>query len=320
MEINGLELDVDIPTILRACGIKDFVYRGNEYRAHCPHHSEKTPSWDINTEGIHSCFGCGYKGNVVKLLLDYHPEIENPLQAIRWLFEEFNIVPERKPLDIEHLLQRGPQESVLEESLLDAYDFRHPYLHERGFVERTLLAFRIGYCKHDEFTDSKGRQVQVHRAVTIPWRDRKGRLRVIKYRPIEGGKHGRYINRGDAQAKKSTVFALDKVLKKGTDRVALCEGEFDAMYCWQAGVPAVAIGSAYISREQVRELQYAGLRRIDLFLDNPAVDEAGKDGRRHAVTLLGSYFKLFDVVYPREVKDANDLTTDEIKGLTYTFM
>src|SRR3546814_5113436 len=44
---------------------------GREYKACCPFHNEKTPSFTINDEkGFHHCFGCGAHGDAIRWLTD----------------------------------------------------------------------------------------------------------------------------------------------------------------------------------------------------------------------------------------------------------
>ena len=45
---------------------------GRNYRALCPFHQEKTPSFNINPERqIYHCFGCGMGGNVITFLMEH---------------------------------------------------------------------------------------------------------------------------------------------------------------------------------------------------------------------------------------------------------
>ena len=44
---------------------------GREWKACCPFHKEKTPSFTINDEkGFYHCFGCGAHGNAIRFLTD----------------------------------------------------------------------------------------------------------------------------------------------------------------------------------------------------------------------------------------------------------
>ena len=44
---------------------------GREWKACCPFHDEKTPSFTVNDEkGFYHCFGCGAHGDVISWLTD----------------------------------------------------------------------------------------------------------------------------------------------------------------------------------------------------------------------------------------------------------
>lgn len=43
---------------------------GREWKACCPFHNEKTPSFTINDEGFYHCFGCGAHGDVIGWMTD----------------------------------------------------------------------------------------------------------------------------------------------------------------------------------------------------------------------------------------------------------
>src|SRR3990167_4271323 len=45
---------------------------GRHFKAHCPFHKERTPSFMVNTDKqIFHCFGCGVGGNVFSFLMQY---------------------------------------------------------------------------------------------------------------------------------------------------------------------------------------------------------------------------------------------------------
>jgi len=44
---------------------------GREFKACCPFHKEKTPSFTVNDEkGFYHCFGCGAHGDAIRFLTD----------------------------------------------------------------------------------------------------------------------------------------------------------------------------------------------------------------------------------------------------------
>ncbi len=47
------------------------VRAGREWKACCPFHNEKTPSFTVNDEkGFYHCFGCGAHGDVIRWMTD----------------------------------------------------------------------------------------------------------------------------------------------------------------------------------------------------------------------------------------------------------
>jgi len=66
-----------VKTVLTNLSIEVENERGDEILALCPGHELRTgkvdqnPSWSINTEtGVHHCFSCGYKGNLLTLVAE----------------------------------------------------------------------------------------------------------------------------------------------------------------------------------------------------------------------------------------------------------
>src|SRR6478735_2287724 len=48
------------------------IKAGREFKACCPFHNEKTPSFTINDEkGFYHCFGCGAHGDAIRFLTDH---------------------------------------------------------------------------------------------------------------------------------------------------------------------------------------------------------------------------------------------------------
>ena len=47
------------------------IKAGREFKACCPFHNEKTPSFTVNDEkGFYHCFGCGAHGDAIRFLTD----------------------------------------------------------------------------------------------------------------------------------------------------------------------------------------------------------------------------------------------------------
>ena len=47
------------------------IRAGREWKACCPFHNEKTPSFTVNDDkGFYHCFGCGAHGDAIRFLTD----------------------------------------------------------------------------------------------------------------------------------------------------------------------------------------------------------------------------------------------------------
>ena len=124
---------------------------GRHYKANCPFHKEKTPSFMVNTDKqIFHCFGCGVGGNIFTFLMQ-HDRLTFP-EAVRQLADHVGIhVPERKAGsdDGAHERLAALMEKVCRyfERMLHepkAGKAARAYLAQRGVSDRTRQAFRLG--------------------------------------------------------------------------------------------------------------------------------------------------------------------------------
>ena len=64
--------------------------RGKTWEACCPFHTEKTPSFKVNTDKqIYHCFGCGKGGNVFTFLIEH--DKMSFIEAVKHLARKANI-------------------------------------------------------------------------------------------------------------------------------------------------------------------------------------------------------------------------------------
>ncbi len=80
-EIEEIKRRLDIVSIVQEY-VPNLKRSGRNYFGLCPFHSEKTPSFSVNSElGLFKCFGCGEGGDVIAFLekiegLDFPKAIE----------------------------------------------------------------------------------------------------------------------------------------------------------------------------------------------------------------------------------------------------
>lgn len=117
---------------------------GSSYKACCPFHQEKTPSFVVNAnKGFYHCFGCGASGDSIKFVMEY--EKLNYVEAIEKLAQLYNFSleyidkgqkhPSHKLLDA---MQHYYQTALNQEA--------EAYIKERGISLEMKLRFGLGYA------------------------------------------------------------------------------------------------------------------------------------------------------------------------------
>jgi DNA primase len=122
---------------------------GREYKACCPFHGEKTPSFTVSaTKQFYHCFGCGAHGTALGFLMDYEhlefPEAVEELASLAGLEvpREQAASRDRRP-DLYGTLEAAA--SFYREQLKRHEGAIH-YLKARGISGATAATFGIGYA------------------------------------------------------------------------------------------------------------------------------------------------------------------------------
>src|ERR671912_492443 len=127
---------------------------GREWKACCPFHDEKTPSFYVNDEkGFYHCFGCGAHGDVIRWMTDQRGLAF--MDAVKELAAEAGMeVPAPDP----RAAQRAEQQAGLHEVMQAAQGFfrasletpggakAREYLKSRGFDAHTEQRFGFGFA------------------------------------------------------------------------------------------------------------------------------------------------------------------------------
>ena len=122
---------------------------GANYKARCPFHNEKTPSFFISpVRESYYCFGCGAKGDIFTFVQEF--EGLDFVGALKILAERAGV-----PLTYEKPENKDKRERLYEcmematrfyETELVKSEPAQKYLAERGISKETIKLFRIGYA------------------------------------------------------------------------------------------------------------------------------------------------------------------------------
>ena len=291
---------------------------GAAYKALCPFHDEKSPSFVIQRGDSHyHCFGCGAHGDAIQFLMT-HLRMSF-LEAVENLAEKFHVQLEEVEGDNK---PKGPPKAALKDALERACRFYQfallhtleghaalDYLYSRGIDLDFINTFQIGLAPRapglflkvmweqkvsnavleEAGLFSKGREFFSDR-ITIPIRDAAGSVigfSARKYRPDTFG--GKYINTSETPLfKKSKVlFGLSfsrKTIAKDR-RALIVEGQIDALRLIYSGFNWTVAGQGTaFGEEQAKELIHLGVRHVYLALDG---DSAGQE----AAVKIGNIFQ-----------------------------
>ena len=281
---------------------------GAAYKALCPFHEERSPSFVIQKGDSHyHCFGCGAHGDAIQFLMT-HLRMSF-LEAVETLAEKFHVqLEEVKGADV----PKGPPKALLKDALEMASEFYHfyllhtleghaalDYLYSRGIDLDFIRAFQFGLApkagglflramREQDFTDPLLEEAGLYRSgreffsdrITIPIRDAVGSVigfSARKYKTDTFG--GKYINTPETPLfKKSKVlFGLSYSRKTiAKERKALIvEGQIDALRLIYSGFQWTVAGQGTaFGEDHAKELIHLGVRQVYLSFDG---DTAGQE-------------------------------------------
>ncbi|WP_213318102.1 DNA primase [Chlamydiifrater volucris] len=281
---------------------------GATYKACCPFHSEKTPSFIVNpSTSRYRCFGCGASGDALTFLMQHQGY--SFTEAVILLAKKFrvNLVLQAKEGIQESSNEKNElREACLEVEKIFCYCIRflpeghqaQKYLFSRGIAPDTIKRFRIGYAPSSELFLQMAREKGIRKdllaragiikekhllfanRITFPIRDLLGRTIGFSSRKFLSNTYGgKYVNSPETIIfkKSRTFFGADlsrrRIAKEG--RAILVEGQVDCLQMIEAGFNCtLATQGTAFSEEHVRELEKLGVKRLYLLFDG---DQAGRE-------------------------------------------
>ena len=263
------------------------VKAGHEFKACCPFHNEKSPSFTVNDQkGFYHCFGCGAHGDVIRWMTDQRGL--SFMDAIKELAAEAGMeVPAPDP----RAAQVAEQQAGLHEVMQAAQDWyraqletpagakAREYLATRRFDAHTMERFGFGYAPAGrqelkaalkQFSEAMLIEAGLRIAVdekepydrfrdrlTMPIHDARGRVIGFAARILDAEKKDapKYLNSPDTPLfdKGRTLFNLHRAgpASRQSGRIVVVEGQMDVIALAAAGIAeAVApMGTALTERQ-----------------------------------------------------------------------
>ncbi len=295
---------------------------GANWKACCPFHNEKSPSFMVNEEKqIFHCFGCGKGGDMFTFLME--------IESLEFR-EALKILAEKSGVQLENF---NPEAQKGKNRVLEALEWATKfwekqlwegsgkdkilkYLSERGLTSDSIRQFRIGYAPEGwnnlfNFLLQKGfavedilgagliidKEIGANRyydrfrdRIMFPIEDAMGKVIGFSARVAPGGdeSQAKYINTPETTVyhKSKVLYGISKAKQaiKEKDFVLLVEGNMDVIAAHQAGLRnTVAASGTALTVEQLAILRrYTNSKNIKMLFD---MDSAGQNAAKKSLEL-----------------------------------
>jgi DNA primase len=289
--IDEIRSRSDIVEVISECGIA-LRPAGRDFKALCPFHTEKTPSFTVSVQKqIFYCFGCQTGGNVISFVQKH--EGKSFVETVEWLAGRLNIAlpnqdaresADRKRVTNLEDLNRFAVEYYHRELLTErASAPARQYLKNRGVQPETLRSFQLGYAKSGRrelvkiatdkgFTiqqlidvglikdEDHGPQDRFWNRILFPIQNERGIPVGFGGRALSEDHQPKYLNSPATVLydKSNILYNLDKARQSvyKQQRVLLVEGYMDVLMLYQSGVEnVVASSGTSLSEDHARLLK-----------------------------------------------------------------
>ncbi len=276
----------------------------NKYKANCPFHKEKTPSFHIDDYNhFYKCFGCGVGGDSLNFLqeflkIDFQEAIKLGSQILGLKLEDnfkTKNINQIKKEDKYYALNKD-LEDFLHKKLISS-KITIKYLTDRSISEDSIRIFKLGYfnnCKeiidflkdkNHSLTDAIDLNIirknknddffsMFEKRLIIPIKDKKGRTIAFGGRTTEkNDERAKYVNsaNSDIFKKNENLFNIDKIYNSNNE-LFICEGYIDVIMLQQNNFRAIASLGTACNQEQIQEI-FKISKEVYLCFDS---DDAGQ--------------------------------------------
>ena len=315
---------------------------GGNYKACCPFHDEKTPSFNVRPDkGFYHCFGCGAHGDAISFVREF--DGVGFTDAVEELARRAGL---EVPYD-ENAKQEMQQAKTLTDALDYASNFYHQalqsqqgefardYLQQRGLDNDIIARYRLGFApgagtalydsaskdlqspliETGTVSDRYGRPRDLFRnRIMFPIRNSRGRTIAFGGRTL-GDDKAKYINspESDVFHKSREIYGLyeAKQALRQVDRLLVVEGYMDVIALAQNGIDfAVATLGTATNQDSLSALLKQARHIIFCFDGDQAGFRAADRAMENALELLGDGMHLQFLMLP-DGEDPDTLVRQE---------
>ncbi|ADQ41034.1 DnaB domain protein helicase domain protein [Caldicellulosiruptor acetigenus I77R1B] len=253
-----------IKAIKNKIDIVDYIGRylslqkeGNSYKAICPFHADKNPSFSIKpSEQFFHCFGCGVSGDVITFAMKYHNV--DFKEAVKMLAEEIGLsIDDKQAENNTQDKKLSLDQIVAYVEMCSQYAKLTNYFADRGISPDIIKKYKLGYDVENN-------------TVILPI-VQEGQIVSYVRRNLDENKTRYEFPKGH----KAIPFNLDILKDDLQTNVFITEGIFDALTIEAAiGQPAIALNGCENQKEFLQVLNQIKPKgkKFYILFDN---DEAG---------------------------------------------
>jgi len=293
---------------------------GNSYKACCPFHDEKTPSFNVNRQKqFYHCFGCGAHGSAISFLMDY--DHLTFVEAIEELAHKEGLDIPREAGDFQGVNHRPLYELMKQVALYYQQQLKQTqksqiaidYLTSRGLSQEVSSLYEIGYSTpgwdnlrqhfgQNAFkqlieggmisSNDAGKQYDRFRErIMFPIHDQRGRVIGFGGR-ILGDEKPKYLNSPETPLfhKGKELYGLYQAQKtnRQLNRLMVVEGYMDVIALAQFGITyTVATLGTATTDEHIQRL-FRLVPEVIFCFDG---DRAGKEAAWKALNITLKHLK-----------------------------
>lgn len=338
-QVDEIKNKIDIVSLLSE--YIDVKKAGKNYKANCPFHGERTPSFMISPElQMYKCFGCGESGDIFTFIekregMEFGEALKYLADkaGVKLVNQNFSESSEKDKLyEINKKALAFYKYALLEhQSGKKALDYLQ---NQRGLSLESIRMFGIGYSpekpgelykflnKDGKFAQGSlsksglfsgsggGKYDKFFGRVVFPLYDHRGQIvgfsgRILPWARQDSAK---YINSPETviyhKSKVLYGFNITKEFVRSEDEALVVEGELDLISSFQAGIKnVVAIKGSALTEDQIR-LIGRFTQKITLCLDS---DFAGSEAARRGAIIAENLGFEVKVVMIDGYKDPDEI-------------